>query len=77
MLKEQAAPAEQVRHVLPETYDALADAGVFKMCVPGRFGGYEADFERQCDVLATIAVGCPSSSSVATIFGAWRGSLPT
>ena len=69
-LKELAAPAEQVRHVLPETYDALADAGVFKMCVPGRFGGYEADFETQCDVLATIAVGCPSSSWVATIFSA-------
>jgi 3-hydroxy-9,10-secoandrosta-1,3,5(10)-triene-9,17-dione monooxygenase len=69
-LKEQAAAAEQVRHVLPETYDALADAGVFKMCVPGRFGGHEADFATQCDVLATIAVGCPSSSWVATIFSA-------
>ena len=43
-LKEQAAAAEQVRHVLPETYDALAEAGVFKMCGPERFGGYEADF---------------------------------
>lgn len=69
-LTEQATAAEQARHVLPETYDALAEAGVFKMCVPGRFGGYEADFETQCDVLATIAVGCPSSSWVATIFSA-------
>jgi 3-hydroxy-9,10-secoandrosta-1,3,5(10)-triene-9,17-dione monooxygenase len=69
-LKEQAAAAEQARHLLPETYDALAGAGVFKMCVPERFGGYEADFETQCDVLAAIAIGCPSSSWVATIFSA-------
>jgi 3-hydroxy-9,10-secoandrosta-1,3,5(10)-triene-9,17-dione monooxygenase len=69
-LKERAGAAEQARHVLPETYDALAEAGVFKMCVPERFGGYEADFETQCDVLATIAIGCPSSSWVATIFSA-------
>ncbi len=69
-LKERAAAAEQARHVLPETYDALAEAGVFRMCVPERFGGHEADFETQCDVLATIAIGCPSSSWVATIFSA-------
>jgi 3-hydroxy-9,10-secoandrosta-1,3,5(10)-triene-9,17-dione monooxygenase len=69
-LKEQAGAAEDARHVLSETYDALAEAGVFKMCVPERFGGYEADFETQCDVLATVAMGCPSSSWVATIFSA-------
>jgi alkylation response protein AidB-like acyl-CoA dehydrogenase len=69
-LKEWAGAAEQARHLLPETYDALAAAGVFKMCVPERFGGDEADFETQCDVLATVAMGCPSSSWVATIFSA-------
>jgi 3-hydroxy-9,10-secoandrosta-1,3,5(10)-triene-9,17-dione monooxygenase len=70
VLKDRAAASEQARHLLPETYDALADAGLFRMCVPERFGGYEADFETQCDVLATIATGCPSSSWVATIFSA-------
>ncbi len=69
-LKEWAGAAEEARHLLPETYDALAEAGVFKMCVPERFGGHEADFETQVDVLATIAIGCPSSSWVATIFSA-------
>jgi alkylation response protein AidB-like acyl-CoA dehydrogenase len=70
MLRERAEAAEAARRVSPETFDALADAGVFRMCVPGRFGGQEASFQTQCDVLAEIARGCPSTSWVATILSA-------
>ncbi len=70
MLRERAGDAEGERHVAAETFDALADAGVFKMCAPKRYGGYEADFETQCEVLAEIATGCGSTSWVATIFSA-------
>ena len=55
---------------LPETFDALSEAGVFRMTAPARYGGYEADFQTQCDVLAEIARGCPSTSWVATILSA-------
>ena len=41
-----------------------------KMTAPARYGGYEADFQTQCDVLAEIARGCPSTSWVATILSA-------
>ncbi len=49
------------------------------MTAPKRFGGFEADFVTQCEVLAEIARGCGSSSWVATIFSAmsWLvGTLP-
>ncbi len=67
----QAAPgAERARRVPAESLDALADAGIFRMCAPHRYGGSEADFRTQCDVLAEIARGCPSTSWVATIYSA-------
>src|SRR5512145_2049435 len=70
MLRERAPAAEKNRRVPPETLDALAEAGVFRMTAPKTFGGSEADFQTQCDVLAEVARGCPSTSWVATIFSA-------
>jgi 3-hydroxy-9,10-secoandrosta-1,3,5(10)-triene-9,17-dione monooxygenase len=77
MLRENARKTEEARRVLPEHFEALAEAGVFRMAAPKRFGGYEADFETQCDVLAEIARGCPSTSWVSTIFSAmaWLGGV--
>lgn len=70
MLRERAAAAEKARRVPAESYDALAEAGIFRMTAPRDRGGDEADFQTQCDVLAEIARGCPSTSWVATIFSA-------
>jgi 3-hydroxy-9,10-secoandrosta-1,3,5(10)-triene-9,17-dione monooxygenase len=70
MLREHAAVAEQARRVPQESFNALSQAGVFKMTAPKAHGGYEADFQTQCDVLAEIGRGCPSTSWVATIFSA-------
>jgi alkylation response protein AidB-like acyl-CoA dehydrogenase len=52
------------------TFDTLAEAGIFAMTAPRRYGGAEVDFQTQCDVLAEIARGCPSTSWVCTIFSA-------
>jgi alkylation response protein AidB-like acyl-CoA dehydrogenase len=70
MLREQAAMAERARRVPQESLDALSDAGVFRMMAPKKYGGDEATFETQCEVLAEIARGCPSTSWVATIYSA-------
>ena len=70
MLREAAPAAERARRVPAESLDALAAAGIFRMCAPRRFGGHEADFRTQCDALAEIARGCPSTSWVATIYSA-------
>jgi alkylation response protein AidB-like acyl-CoA dehydrogenase len=69
-LRENALATEQARRVLPDTFDALSAAGVFRMTAPKKFGGEEVSFQVQCDVLAEVARACPSSSWVATIFSA-------
>jgi alkylation response protein AidB-like acyl-CoA dehydrogenase len=70
MLAERAPHAEQLRRVPDESFDALSKAGVFLMTAPRRYGGAEVNFQTQCDVLAHIARGCPSTSWVATIYSA-------
>jgi alkylation response protein AidB-like acyl-CoA dehydrogenase len=77
MLRESAAASERARRLPPEHFDALSEAGVFRMMAPKRFGGVEADFKTQCAVLAELARGCASTSWVATIFSAmtWVASV--
>jgi 3-hydroxy-9,10-secoandrosta-1,3,5(10)-triene-9,17-dione monooxygenase len=70
MLRANAPAAEKARRVSSESLDALSQAGIFKMTAPKAHGGLEADFQTQCDVLAEIARGCPSTSWVATIYSA-------
>ena len=70
LLREKAHQTEAERRVPDDHFDALAEAGVFRMCAPKLFGGYEADFRTQIDVLAAVARGCPSTSWVSTIFSA-------
>lgn len=70
ILRAAAPAAEKARRVPAESYDALSRAGIFKMTAPKAYGGVEADFQTQCDVLAEIARGCPSTSWVATIYSA-------
>jgi alkylation response protein AidB-like acyl-CoA dehydrogenase len=69
-LRERAQAAEAARRVPDESFEDLAEAGVFRMCAPKRFGGYEADFGTQIEALAHVARGCPSTSWVGTIFSA-------
>jgi 3-hydroxy-9,10-secoandrosta-1,3,5(10)-triene-9,17-dione monooxygenase len=69
-LRKTAPAAEKARRVPAESYDALSQAGIFKMTAPKAYGGVEADFQTQCAVLAEIARGCPSTSWVATIYSA-------
>jgi alkylation response protein AidB-like acyl-CoA dehydrogenase len=69
-LREHAAAAEKARRLPREIFDALAAADVFRMTAPKRFGGFEASFRTQSEVLAEVARGCPSASWVATILSA-------
>jgi alkylation response protein AidB-like acyl-CoA dehydrogenase len=70
MLRRTAVAAETARRVPDASFEAISEAGIFRMTAPKRYGGDEADFQTQCDVLAEIARGCPSTSWVATIFSA-------
>ena len=70
LLLERAPAAEKARRVSEESFDALSEAGIFSMTAPKRYGGAEVDFQTQCEVLANLARGCPSTSWVATIYSA-------
>jgi alkylation response protein AidB-like acyl-CoA dehydrogenase len=70
LLRKAAPAAEKARRVPQESLDALSAAGIFTMTAPKAHGGVEADFQTQCEVLAEVARGCPSTSWVATIYSA-------
>lgn len=69
-LRDGALANEQARRVLPDMFDALSRAGIFRMTAPKKWGGDEVDFWTQCEVLAEVARACPSASWVSTIFSA-------
>ncbi|WP_256104174.1 acyl-CoA dehydrogenase family protein [Streptomyces sp. ODS05-4] len=54
LLKKNAPQAEEDRRLQDETVEALAEAGLFKLRVPKRYGGYEADTRTLVDVAAAL-----------------------
>jgi len=77
LLRENAQRSEEARRVVDENIEALSAAGVFRMTVARRFGGYESSLQTQYVVLAAIASGCPSTGWVATILTAmlWNAGM--
>ena len=55
LLSKNAAAGEQERRVAEESIQALTDAGVFKIAVPKRYGGYETSMRAMLDVSAAVA----------------------
>ncbi|MFI9203020.1 acyl-CoA dehydrogenase family protein [Streptomyces sp. NPDC053048] len=67
LLREHAARIDADRRVTDEVIDALAQAGLFKMTVPRRFGGHESDVRTVIDVTAAIAEGDGSTGWVTAV----------
>ncbi|GIF16429.1 acyl-CoA dehydrogenase family protein [Actinoplanes teichomyceticus] len=79
LLRTHARWSEQHRRLHDETIEALADAGVFRLRVPARFGGYEADTATLHDVLTQLGRGDGAvawTASVWTIPGWMVGMFP-
>jgi alkylation response protein AidB-like acyl-CoA dehydrogenase len=79
LLAENATAADRDRHVPEKVIDALAEAGLFKLTVPKRYGGHQADVRTIIDVAATLAEGCGSTAWVLTLIntvGIAVGMLP-
>ncbi|WP_328450773.1 MULTISPECIES: acyl-CoA dehydrogenase family protein [unclassified Amycolatopsis] len=68
LLRANAGKAAEDRRLTEETIDALADAGIFKLRVPARFGGYEADTTTLMEVAAELGRGDGSASWVASVY---------
>ncbi|WP_143220735.1 acyl-CoA dehydrogenase family protein [Actinomadura sp. CNU-125] len=67
LLKSHASWHEQNRRLHDETVEALADAGAFRLRLPARYGGYEADARTAVDVIAELARGDGSAAWVAGV----------
>lgn len=57
ILQKNAARGEDDRRVAEESIQAIADAGLFRITVPRRYGGYEVPFRTKLEVSAAIAEG--------------------
>ncbi|MER6030048.1 acyl-CoA dehydrogenase family protein [Streptomyces sp. NPDC001851] len=76
-LRENGTEAEDRRWIPDENIELLEKAGVFRLAVPRRFGGYEASLADQIAVVEEISRGCGSTGWVAGAWvqGAWVASL--
>ena len=64
LLERNAARGEEDRRIADENIDALADAGLFKITVPRRFGGHEVDIRTKTRGLRRLAEACGSTAWV-------------
>ncbi|MCT2586814.1 acyl-CoA dehydrogenase family protein [Actinophytocola sp. S1-96] len=67
ILADNAVWTEQNRRLKDETVEAMADAGIFRLRVPTRYGGHEADFRTLVEVAAQLARGDGSPAWVASV----------
>lgn len=68
LIADHAQQAEQERKPVDEVIAALAQTGVFKACVPRRFGGYEIDIDTFIDVGLAVSEACTSTGWVTTFY---------
>lgn len=67
LLRSNSFRAEKDRRVPEENIEALAQAGLFKIAVPQRFGGFQADFTTFLKVTSTLGRACGSTAWVASL----------
>jgi alkylation response protein AidB-like acyl-CoA dehydrogenase len=73
-VRAAAARVEQDRRLPPELVAALAEAGLFRLCVPRALGGLEADPGTLVETLATLAEA-DGSTAWCVMIGATTGVL--
>jgi len=68
LLQKNALWSDENRRLHDETIQALTDAGVLKMRVPTRYGGYESDMRTVVDVIAEVGRGDGSAAWTAAVW---------
>ena len=63
-LRERAAECESVRRVSDATIDEMRAAGLFQVCKPKAYGGYEMGWDVLCEIAMELGKGCGSSAWV-------------
>ncbi|SFK36891.1 acyl-CoA dehydrogenase family protein [Geodermatophilus ruber] len=77
LLATNAVEGERDRRVLEESIQALTTAGLFKLAVPKRYGGYETSMRTMLDVSAATGAADGGTAWVLTLTNvcAWLASL--
>jgi len=77
LLQKHASWHEEHRRLHDETIEAMAKAGIFKLRIPKRYGGYESDIQTVVEVLTEIGRGDGSSAWTGQLWlhGAWMVGL--
>ena len=77
LLQKNAAKTEEDRRVAEENIQAIADAGLFRITIPKRYGGYEVNIHTKLEVSAALAEGCGSTAWAVTLINVcnWFTSL--
>ena len=60
-LVERQSETEQRTYCAPDTHEALVRAGLYRILVPRRYGGYEFGIDTYLRVSMALARGCPST----------------
>jgi 3-hydroxy-9,10-secoandrosta-1,3,5(10)-triene-9,17-dione monooxygenase len=79
LLARNAAQVERDRRLCDENVNAIAEANLFKVMVPLRWGGYGAPLRKVLETFTEIARGCGSSGWVTMIIAGvnwWASLLP-
>ena len=64
LLARNAATADRDRALTEENMAALADAGLLRLAVPRRYGGFQTPVRTMIDVTSTLAEACGSTAWV-------------
>jgi 3-hydroxy-9,10-secoandrosta-1,3,5(10)-triene-9,17-dione monooxygenase len=77
LLAKDSLWQEEKRVLHDNTIEALTEAGLLKLTLPARYGGYECDTTTMVDVLSEIALGDGAVSWVSTVWNisTWLGGL--
>jgi 3-hydroxy-9,10-secoandrosta-1,3,5(10)-triene-9,17-dione monooxygenase len=66
-LKERAADCDKARMVPAETIEDYRRAGLFRLAMPQRYGGYEMGWDVLCEVSQILAAACGSQAWIQRI----------
>ncbi|MES2263979.1 MAG: acyl-CoA dehydrogenase family protein [Pseudomonadota bacterium] len=66
-LAKNAQQTEHDRRAHDDNIAAIADAGLFRLMVPKRFGGYESDIRTHLDVTSALAESCGGTAWVTAL----------
>ncbi len=67
MLLKNAAESEKQRRAAEENIEAIATAGLFRLMIPKRYGGFEGTLKSHLEVSAALGEGCGGTAWVVAL----------